>query len=405
MMKKILFYILAIGLLLGGCGGREQPDNPTEAFSSSQVMPEYDAQNQYLTINAYSFLEREGAFLGTSIMDHYLHYYDEASGVSGVLCADPACTHDSSDCGAYVKAGATVSYYDGKLYWVATESQSGQDYYLWRGDLSGRNKEKVKPIGWDEIILTYQPQRYVVHRGRLYLLGQTEVVNGTEAGFRVSLLSTSLDGSDDFKVLYDETFSQGVQSSVRFVKDVVYLSVYAIYTIDEVINIDVTVERYDIAGDTWETVYGEKNIQESLEAVWVTEEEGIYIPGSSENRIYVWKIENGKRKEVLSRESEQASTPWISGDVVVDVSKVDNIRWIEIVDLSGQTLYKGKLFPVGVPGMEIDPNQCGLGLIGADEEKLILNLSDFVDGDMVDYTIKLDITDSLKPTILWSSQE
>ena len=404
-MRKILFYILAIGLLLGGCGGREQPDNTEEAFSSSQVMPEYDAQNQYLIDSSISFLEREGAFLGTDLIGHYLNYYDEASGVSGVLCADPACTHDSSDCGAYVKAGATVSYYDGKLYWVAEETRGGQDYYLWRGDLSGRNKEKVKPIGWDEIILTYQPQRYVVHRGRLYLLGQTEVVNGTEAGFRVSLLSTSLDGSEDFKVLYDETFSQGVQSSVRFIKNAIYLSVYAIYTIDEVMNIDVAVERYDIAGDTWETVYEEKGIQEPLRDVWVTEKEEIYIPGSSENRIYVWKVEDGKRKEVLSRESEQASTPWISGDVVVDVSKVDNIRWIEIVDLSGQTLYKGKLFPVGVPGMEIDPNQCGLGLIGADEEKLILNLSDFVDGDMVDYTIKLDTTDSMKPTILWSSQE
>ena len=404
-MRKILFYILAIGLLLGGCGGREQPDNTEEAFSSSQVMPEYDAQNQYLIDSSISFLEREGVFLGTDLIGHYLNYYDEASGVSGVLCADPACTHDSSDCGAYVKAGATVSYYDGKLYWVAEETRGGQDYYLWRGDLSGRNKEKVKPIGWDEIILTYQPQRYVVHRGRLYLLGQTEVVNGTEAGFRVSLLSTSLDGSEDFKVLYDETFSQGVQSSVRSIKNAIYLSVYAIYTIDEVMNIDVAVERYDIAGDTWETVYEEKGIQEPLRDVWVTEKEEIYIPGSSENCIYVWKVEDGKRKEVLSRESEQASTPWISGDVVVDVSKVDNIRWIEIVDLSGQTLYKGKLFPVGVPGMEIDPNQCGLGLIGADEEKLILNLSDFVDGDMVDYTIKLDTTDSMKPTILWSSQE
>ena len=46
-----------------------------------------------------------------------------------------------------------------------------------------------------------------------------------------------------------------------------------------------------------------------------------------------------------------------------------------------------------------------MAFLGADEEKLILNLSDFVDGNMVDYTIKLDITDSLKPTILWSSQE
>ena len=404
-MKKILFYILAIGLLLGGCGGREQPDNPAEAFSSSQVMPEYDAQNQYLIDSSISFLEREGAFLGTDLIGHYLNYYDEASGISGVLCADPACTHNSSDCGAYVETGANLSYYEGKLYWIAKEDPSGHDFYLWRGDLSGRNREKVKPIGWDEIILTYQPQRYVVHRGRLYLLGQTEVVNGTEAGFRVSLLSTSLDGSDDFKVLYDEIFFHGVQSSVRFVKNAVYLSVYAIYTIDEVINIDVTVERYDIAGDTWETVYEEKNIQESLDAVWVTEEEGIYIPGSSENRIYVWKIENGKRKEVLSWESEQASPPWISGDVVVDISQVDNIRWAKITTLSGQTIYEGKLFPVGVPGVELDPNRCNYSLIGADEEKLILNLSDFVDGDMVDYTIKLDTTDSLKPTLLWSSQE
>ena len=402
MMKKILFYILAIGLLLGGCGGREQPNNPEEALSSSKVMPEYDAQNQYLILNASSFLEREGVFLGTDLIGHYLNYYDEASGISGVLCADPACTHDSSDCGAYVETGANLSYYDGKLYWIAKEDPSGHDFYLWRGDLSGRNREKVKPIGWDEIILTYQPQRYVVHRGRLYLLGQTEVVNGTEAGFRVSLLSTSLDGSEDFTVLYDETFSQGVQSSVRFVKNGVYLPIKLIH---DDMTTDLTVERYDIAGDTWETVYEEKGIQEATRDVWVTEEEEIYIPGRFENRIYVWKVEDEKRKEVLSWESEQASTPWISGDVVVHITRIDNIRWAEITTLSGQTLYKGKLFSAGVPGMEIDPNQSSLSLIGADEEKLILNLLSMDGTDAVDYTIKLDITDSLKPTILWSSQE
>ncbi len=401
-MRKILFYILAIGLLLGGCGGREQPDNTQEAFSSSQVMPEYDAQNQYLMDIASSFLEREGVFLGTDLFGNYLHYYDEASGISGVLCADPACTHDSSDCGAYVAIGANLSYYEGKLYWIAKEASGGHDFYLWRGDLSGRNREKVKTIDWEEIILPYQPRWYVVHRGRLYMQGQTEVVNGTQVGYRVTLLSTPLDGSEDFTVLYDETFSQGVQSSVRFVKNRVYLS---IYLINDDLTADLTVARYDITGDTWETVYEEKGIQEATRDVWVTEEEEIYIPGSSENRIYIWKAENGERKEVQSWETDNASLPWISGDVAVHITRVDNIRWIEIVDLSGKTLYKGKLFPEGVPGMEIDPNQGGLGLIGADEEKLILNLSDFVDGNMVDYTIKLDIADSLKPTILWSSQE
>ena len=83
-MKKIILFVLAINLLLGGCDGREQPDNTEEAFSSSQVMPEYDAQNQYLIDSSISFLEREGAFLGTDLIGHYLNYYDEASGVSGV---------------------------------------------------------------------------------------------------------------------------------------------------------------------------------------------------------------------------------------------------------------------------------------------------------------------------------
>ena len=168
---------------------------------------------------------------------------------------------------------------------------------------------------------------------------------------------------------------------------------------------DITVERYDTVGDTWETVYEEKGIQEATRDVWVTEKEEIYIPGSSENRIYVWKVEDGKRKEVLSWESEQASSPWISGDVVVSTSRIDNIRWVEITTLSGQTLYKGELFPAGVPGMEIDPNQSGLALIGADAEKLILNLTSMDSTDMGDYTIKLNIADSMKPTILWSSQE
>ena len=402
MMKKILFYILAIGLLLGGCGGREQPNNPEEAFSSSQVMPEYDVQNQYLILNASSFLEREGVFLGTDLIGHYLNYYDEASGISGVLCADPACTHDSSDCGAYVETGANLSYYEGKLYWIAKEDPSGHNFYLWRGDLSGRNREKVKTIDWEEIILPYQPRWYVVHRGRLYIQGHTQVVTGTEAGFRVALLSTSLDGSEDFTVLYDETFPLGGQSSEKKKKNGVYLSIELIH---DDMTADLTVERYDIAGDTWETVYEEKGIQEATRDVWVTEEEEIYIPGSSENRIYVWKVEDGKRKEVLSWESEQASSPWISGDVVLSTSRIDNIRWVEITTLSGQTLYKGKLFPAGVPGMEIDPNQSGLSLIGADEEKLILNLLAMDGTDAVNYTIKLDITDSLKPTILWSSQE
>ena len=403
MKKRVLAGIFALCMGLTACGKEPSGESSEGAqFDASQVMPEYDAQNQYLTVTACSFQEKDGVFLGTSFMDKYLHYYDGASGVSGVLCADPACTHDSIDCGAYVGAGATVSCYDGKLYWVAEESYTAGDYYLWRGDLSGRNREKVKPIGWEEIILTYQPQQYVVHRERLYILGRTQVVSGTEAGYRVALLSTSLDSSEDFAVLYDKTFPKGGQTTVLYVKNAVYLS---FASLSEDMTTDILVERYDISGGNWETVYEEKGIEAYIGNIWVTGEETVYIPGSYENSAYVWKVENGQRKQVLFRESDGAYTPWITGDVVVGISQVDNIRWAEITTLSGQTLYKGKLFPEEIPGMEIDPNQCGLALIGADEEKLILNLTSMDSTDRVEYTIKLNITDSMNPTILWSSQE
>lgn len=114
--KKAILGVLLSVLVLAGCKyqkAQEFPDTPT---------PEYDAQNQYIFMNPQGFYEAEGFFCGTNFGDDLLRYYDKGSGISGVLCPDPACTHDTDSCGAYAADGGnSVSVYNGKLYWVGEQ--------------------------------------------------------------------------------------------------------------------------------------------------------------------------------------------------------------------------------------------------------------------------------------------
>lgn len=407
MKKRYLLCVLALCILLTACGNiLGQTESAGVSFESSESMPGYDAQNQYMLTIGISFQETDDFFCGSNFFlnGNYLHYYDKISGISGVLCADPACTHDSSDCGAYVKAGANLSYYDGKLYWIE-DSQAREGYNLWHSDLSGTNRKKVKRISFDDVILPYQPQQYVIHRENLYMLGYASVVEGTQSGLRVTLLSTPLDSSEEYSILFDETFHRGVNETFRFVGNSVYLFVM---TFPEGGPFDVEVIKYDIQSGVSETVYEETEITEVPGAIWVTVDGEVYLPGLDGDRVYVWKLENGKRVEAASWESSTASVPHIMDGIVVDSYHEGKVRWVRIKDLTGETIYDGKLFPEGIPELDGDPNEYYLMWVGGDKDKLIINLQNFVtDGFKVvyevDYTIMLDLNDNLKPTILWSS--
>ncbi len=399
-MKKVLaLCCLAVCLLLVGCqnpgtpGGTGDP-NPTEAVPK----PGFDAQNKYITqLHSYNVYETDEFFCGNS--EDYAYYYDKASGLSGLLCADPSCAHDSPDCGAYVGVHGSVTCYDGKRYWVAQEN--GKEFYLCRSDLAGTNQERVKTIDSNEIVMAYQPQRYVVHRGRLYILGYASMVNGAEAGKRISLLSMSLDSSEEVTVLYDKTFESAPQPTARFVGDNIY---YSIET-GKVGSRKISIIKIDIKDGSLETVYEETGISGSLGNIWVTNQGEIYLPGKDSERSYVWKLENGKRTEVFSWDGLN-STPKVVDGIAFVTSKRDDARWIDVADLSGNAIYSGRLFTEDLPGVEGDPNKFSSAMIGGDTEKIILNIEAPASDTekRPNYTILLDLRNNLKPTILWSSE-
>ena len=368
-------------------------------------MPGYDADNRYLFWPGISFQETEDYFFGTVLGGEYLHYYDMQTGISGLLCPDPACTHDSGACGAKLGIGASASYYDGKLYWVGRDpAGAGHDEYLWRSDITGANREKLKTISFQDTILVYQPQQYYIHRGNLYFLGKDSSVNGVGVGNRITLMTAPLEGDGGFTPLFDETFPEGAEATVRFVGNRVYLAVQS-FPAGGPVDL-LTIICYDRTDGTSQVLCEQTDITYSLGDMWVTEAGEIYLPVLVENVGEVLKLEDGALTEVISLEEENISAPTVLDGIVEYGGREEGVRWVHILTLSGETVYEGMLFPEAIPGIEENPNMLNMAIVGGDRKKLILNLSSLPqDGRMTSYTVMLDLTDNLKPTVLWSDVE
>ena len=410
-MRKGTGILLALVVCLkltactpGGSGNSTQSgtEGTQGFFDGDAPMPGYDADNRYLFWPGISFQETEDYFFGTVLGGEYLHYYDMQTGISGLLCPDPACTHDSGACPARMGIGASVSYYNGKLYWVGKDpAGGGNDEYLWRSDITGTNREKLKTISFQDTILVYQPQQYYIHRGNLYFLGRAGFVDGTETGDRITLMTAPLEGNDAFTMLYDKTFNVGVDATARFVGNKVYFAVQS-GTPDS--PKDMTITCYDRTDGTSQVLFEQTGMEEILGAMWVTEAGEIYVPAQVENKGKVLKLEDGALTEVLSQEWESLSAPTILDGIVAFKGQKGDTRWVRILTFSGETVYEGALYPEAIPGIEEDPNTLNWAIVGGDREKLILYLSSYTEAGIIDYIVMLDLTDNLKPTVLWSEE-
>ena len=259
--------MIAFVLFLSGCThGTTDPINVDDPIIYA---PEKNAQNKYLG-GFTNFQEADGFFLGTAEVNGYLLYYDKASGISGVLCADPSCVHDGKECGGNIGGVLSLSYYDGKLYWVGPEGSAYMKDYLWQSDLSGVNRKKIMEIPWDEIRMPYQPQKYVIHQGKLYIMGSASVVDGTQTGKRKSLLSIPLTGDESFTTVYDEVLPNAVDNE-RYIFVDGFIYIYMSSFNEESSTKNLTVTKVDIAKNTSEVVYQENDTTDILGNIWVTE--------------------------------------------------------------------------------------------------------------------------------------
>lgn len=388
---KHIAILLVLALLLAGCAA-------APAAAADPTVSGDPAQNKYtLAFSLAAVQEGDGFYCGGYLYSNRLFYYDRQTGFSGILCSNPECTHDSTDCGGYVENLRGLAYADGKLYWIANDpSELTRDTFLWQGDLSGQNRVRLKRLSFDDVLLPYQPQEFVVHQGKLYIYGQADQIESGKTQFRRTVLVTGLDDSENFTTLFEETSSQYADAALRFVGSTLYLGMERNDggTSYQIRKLDLT------TGDCTE-VFQEALPNTSTTAFWVTNQEEIYLPGCVDGHFLVWRIQDGSKTEAVSFPSSDFCPFVLDGCAVAISQDASGKRQAEIRSLSGDLLYEGRLLPDELPGITGDPNACSYAVVGGDADRLVLQL---IDGTMNNYTVLLDVKNGLAPTLLWSSQ-
>lgn len=164
MMKKLIALVLIAMLLLTGCGTSGLPETTTAPI---ETQPQYDwmaAQSpipvrrsglRRAGLTAVPFdVTNEGFYYIScpvgSNTNSYILYCDNNSDSVIKLCGRADCTHDTTDCNAYV--GSTcfaISYWNGYLYAVYeeyVESIGNHNLILCRMNLDGSNRVVVRDL-------------------------------------------------------------------------------------------------------------------------------------------------------------------------------------------------------------------------------------------------------------------
>ena len=198
-MKKLTLILICVFIfMLAGCHG-ELPDDKTPLVNSSNVGendPGSDAPNHSPVnpsnnsgeIDTTGFQKemnvqhpfRLGAVCKTEAGYYFnneglLYFLDGATGNVTVVCARPECSHHDIDCNAWVNTHM-LSYYQGKLYYVNSDTKSDSMWTLYSVEPDGTNHTKIQRLQHEFLpyrtVLGYP----ILTNGNLYFLeGDTQI--------------------------------------------------------------------------------------------------------------------------------------------------------------------------------------------------------------------------------------
>ncbi|MBO4878961.1 MAG: hypothetical protein J5544_01740 [Clostridia bacterium] len=358
--RSILLILLAV-LTAAGCSPK-QSDTPgitanaentagLDVNTSDEPAPrEDDFDNRFG--NQYDCVaETEDAVYFARMSGKYICYYDKDSGENGVLCAKPECEHDekpgNTGCDGYVDLnGVSLNYYGGKLYFVKNSSraESASGLSLMRMEPDGTGKELVFRIDLPDE--KYAPQRFYMHRGKLYGCNYTMGVTDGAPSQSANVTSWDLE-TGEFSVVYEDTEFDGMPMVKLFFFDkYMYICTYGVQYPEGNINSPVqklTVNRWDTEKDSMEELYhsGSEGFPGGMSEIWVESENEVYLTAVSPNdgcsRVY--RLNRNEIEEMFAFD-EPLILHFVEGGVASAGCR-DGQFFLKIKDLSGNTVYDG----------------------------------------------------------------
>ena len=402
-MKRLLALLLCL-LLLTACTQQEPTvdtatssvtKNPTEVPSA---LADENADNNYLVNNNFQFMTESDSTIYKIVIDR-IYYYDKASGISGPICGKPDCDHTGMDCDAYIGTGRAIQYYNNSLYFVSCDYNIfPAEFWLWKADVNGQNREKIKLLDAKGLLIPNQPQNFFIHRGQLFLFCLTNIVENGVPMMRAAILSSPLDDSQEFTTLWEEKSESVLHYTYRFSDQYVYVgSTYNGRTVH--------IFRINFLDGSTESLFSEDGQGYLYGEIHLTKQNELYLPGATETTVYVWKIENGQKVNTITIESDSEYPPKILDGLVIDTRQnEDNKRVATVKTLSGETIYDGLLFPNGIPEIEseLDLNTCNYGEVGGTGSLIAFYMgADAYGTKPAEYIVYLDTAQNMKPVYIF----
>ena len=159
MRSSLVLMLIVLCIILTGCRSdataqdtTRKPDvEPVATYDwmagESPVANKRMGVERYGLGLVYNAVSPEGVYFmqeSFNSKDAYICYVDHGSNTMVKLCGRPDCSHNTSDCNAYVYEGSYLSYYGGYLYAISdSNSQSEEQCKLIRMDPDGSNRVTV----------------------------------------------------------------------------------------------------------------------------------------------------------------------------------------------------------------------------------------------------------------------
>ncbi len=352
--KRLLIITMAAVILVmvvfPSCAVR-QGGEASSPSSEPQAAAGEDVYNNTFGNQYDCVAETEDAVYFARMSGKYICYYDKISGENGVLCAKPECEHDgkpnNTSCDGYVNLnGVSLNYYAGKLYYVksGSKAESSTGMSLMRMEPDGSGKELVFRIEWPDD--KYAPQRWYLHRGKLYGCNYAMGVTDGAPSQNANVTSWDLE-TGEFSVLYEDTEFDGLPMVKLFFFDkYVYICTYGVQYPEGDITSPVqklTVNRWDIETDSMEELYrsGSEGFPGGMSEIWVESENEVYLTAVSSNDgcSRVCRL-NGSEIEEMFAFDEPLILHFVEGGVASAGCR-DGQLFIKVKDMSGNTVYDG----------------------------------------------------------------
>lgn len=349
-MKKAVFFLLTIVVLLTSCGNGNKKD----------VTVSYDCDRnfqQYLL--PYICSDNNTLFFSFADVQR-LMYYDKDSGYANLLCGKPECTHSDSDCNAHF-TGTNISHYGGKLYWLDGAKNS---YAIYCSNIDRTNRKRILEFN-DNLFGKMLSGgvgnlRYTFHRGYFYSSGTYhEIVDGVICDC-AQVFAYPLDSENEGRMIYESIDLTNV--IIQPYKDYLYFISYNESAFE--------ICRYSAENDEVKVLY-KGDLPLLSPKLWVTDDGMMISDDSGLVSVYKLDFENNELNKLLNFNSNTDEKYMIYGlgdNLIIAGYDSGNAFELYIKDFDGNSVLQKAVTIPGVSEHELLTTfPCG-----ADDDNLYL---------------------------------